>query len=202
MSRSALVLLRAPHQQRRYSLNEFAVFKCTIKLTDAGVPRWGDIVALVVYYMQLMSMAGEDKLVQLYDEQTAIDTADFQFQSRQSEETYVDKISNSLLQYPPDLVLYGRLCCIEPVFDYAMFSQLLLYFCCSNMRVHLSAPLSQQPYPEQPWLTAPWYGTQYRVSSIADSLAECFGETLTSDSDVRAVLQVGASASQKFHVRS
>jgi insulysin len=184
-----------PHQRGRYSLNEFAVFKCTIKLTDAGLPHWEDVVALVLHYMRIMRLTGTDKLTQLYDEQTAIDAADFQFQSRQTEETYVDKISNSLLQYPANLVLYGRLCCVEPVFDYDVFSQLLQYFSSSNMRIHVTAPLSQQPSPDLPWLTAPWYGTQYRVSSLADSFAEYLGTAVTSDGDLQAVLEVRPSAS-------
>ena len=97
----------------------------------------------------------------MYDEQTAIDTADFQYQSRQAEETYVDKLSNALLLHPAHLVLYARLCCVEPVFDFPQFSLLLQYFTCSNMRVHFTAPLSQHPDPSLPWLTAPWHATPY-----------------------------------------
>lgn len=174
----------------RYSLNEFAVFKCTIKLTDAGVQRWEDAVALVLDYLRTMRNAEEDKLRQLYDEQTAIDSADFQFQSRQTEETYADKLSNALLLYPADLVLCARNCCVEPIFDYGVFKQLLEYFNCGNMRVHVTAPLSQQPDPHLPWLRAPWYGTQYRVSSLIDSFELCLGAKLATDNDLQAALEV------------
>jgi secreted Zn-dependent insulinase-like peptidase len=145
------------HLCRSYSLNEFAVFKCTIKLTDAGAQHWELAVALVLRYMHIMRNTPLDKLVALYDEQTAIDTADFQYQSRQTEETYVDKLSNALFLHPAHLVLYARLCCVEPVFDFSQFSLLLQYFTCSNMRVHFTAPLSQQPDPSLPWLSAPWH---------------------------------------------
>jgi secreted Zn-dependent insulinase-like peptidase len=166
------------------------VFKCTIKLTDAGVQKWEDAVALVLQYMRLMRDAEQGKLKQLYDEQTAIDTADFQFQSRQTEETYVDKLSNSLLLYPANLVLYARQCCVEPVFDCAMLSQLLQYFTCSNMRLHVTAPLSQQPDASLPWLSAPWYGTQYRVASIIDSFEAFLGAKAATDDDLQASLEV------------
>ncbi len=149
-------------------------------------------------YMRIMRGAEEEKLKQLYEEQTAIDTADFQFQSRQTEETYVDKLSNSLLLYPAPLVLYARQCCIEPVFDYTAFATLLRYFNCSNMRVHVTAPLSQQPEPSQPWLSAPWYGTQYRVSSLTDSFEACLGMKAATDGDLQAALEVGSPAPAFF----
>ena len=197
-SRTAIIIcncfgLHYSHHHRSYSLNEFTVFKCTIKLTDAGVRHWEHAVALVIEYMRIMRHASEGKLTQLYDEQTAIDAADFQFQSRQGEETYVDKLSNALLLYPPNLVLYGRQCCVEPVFDYAVFSQLLQHFNCGNMRVHVTAPLAQQPDPDLPWLSAPWYGTLYRVSPLTDSFAASLGATLASDGDLQAALEVAAS---------
>jgi secreted Zn-dependent insulinase-like peptidase len=169
-------------------------------LTDAGVLHWQDIIAIVIEYVRILRTADKDKLVQLYDEQTAINSADFQFQSRSSEETYVDDLSNALLRYPSHLVLFSRHCCIEPVFDYEAFGHLIHYFNCDNMRLHLTAALSQQPDSDQPWLSEQWYGTQYRMHSFVDSFEGFLGNQAVCN--FQAFLEVHATVQLYHYTRS
>ena len=142
----------------------FSLFEISIKLSEDGVPHYKEILSVVFGYINtIFRQSGKDERLRIRKEITMIEDLNFRFRSKIREDQYTESLACNLTRYPEEHVLCGPDLFFEPL-DLATLDELMdQCFTTENLRVHLVAPLEEQPgLPEGvKWEEELWYTTKY-----------------------------------------
>ncbi|XLT67149.1 hypothetical protein HN873_023588 [Arachis hypogaea] len=100
-------------------------------LTVSGVEKIFDIIGFVYQYLKLLHQIPPQEWI--FRELQSIGKMDFRFAEEQRQDDYAAELSENLLFYPPEHVMYGDY--VYQTWDEQLIKQLLGFFIPENMRV-------------------------------------------------------------------
>ncbi|KAL1349154.1 hypothetical protein AAHE18_07G138200 [Arachis hypogaea] len=103
-------------------------------LTVSGVEKIFDIIGFVYQYLKLLHQIPPQEWI--FRELQSIGKMDFRFAEEQRQDDYAAELSENLLFYPPEHVMYGDY--VYQTWDEQLIKQLLGFFIPENMRVEVS----------------------------------------------------------------
>ncbi|KAK6945293.1 Peptidase M16, N-terminal [Dillenia turbinata] len=110
---------------------DYAFFKVTIELTDAGHEHMEDIVGLLFKYIDLLQQSGVCQWI--FDELSAICETVFHYQDKISPIDYVVKVASNMQYYPPKDWLVGS--SLPSKFNSNAIQKVLIELSPSNVRI-------------------------------------------------------------------
>ncbi|KAL1370247.1 hypothetical protein HN51_000534 [Arachis hypogaea] len=141
------------------------IFVVSINLTDSGVEKIFDIIGFVYQYLKLLHQIPPQEWI--FKELQSIGKMDFRFAEEQPQDDYAAELSENLLFYPPEHVIYGEY--VYQTWDEQLIKQLLGFFIPENMRVDVVSKLFLKSEDVQ---CEPWFGSRYVEEDIAQDLME------------------------------
>ncbi|XLS65685.1 hypothetical protein HN51_025659 [Arachis hypogaea] len=104
-------------------------------LTVSGVEKIFDIIGFVYQYLKLLHQIPPQEWI--FRELQSIGKMDFRFAEEQRQDDYAAELSENLLFYPPEHVMYGDY--VYQTWDEQLIKQLLGFFIPENMRVEFGS---------------------------------------------------------------
>ncbi|RZC77506.1 hypothetical protein C5167_001684, partial [Papaver somniferum] len=144
--------------------NEFAFFKVTIVLTDAGNEHTEDIVGLLFKYVILLQQSGVNKWI--FDELSAIYETAFHYQDKTQPIDYVVGVSSTMQLYPAKDWLIGS--SLPSKFSSVIIQMILDELTPENIRIFWES----KKFEGQTDMVEPWYGTGYSLENINSSVIQ------------------------------
>jgi insulysin len=142
----------------------FSLFEISIKLSEDGVPHYKEILSIVFGYINtIFRKSSHEEKHRIRREMSMMEDLNFRFRSKVREDQYTEQLACNLTRYPEEHVLCGPDLFFEPL-DLASLEALMdQYFTPENLRVHLVAPLEEQPSlpSNSTWEEELWYTTKY-----------------------------------------
>nr|KAJ0185561.1 hypothetical protein LSAT_V11C900462080 [Lactuca sativa] len=141
------------------------VFGMSIYLTDSGLEKIYEIIGFVYQYLKLLQQNSPQEWI--YKELQDIANMDFTFAEEQPQDEYAAELSENLLIYPPEHIIYGDYA--YKVWDAELIKHVLSFFTPDNMRIDI---VSKSFNKSQDVQSEPWFGSQYKEESIPLSMLE------------------------------
>lgn len=141
------------------------VFGMSIYLTDSGLEKIYEIIGYVYQYIKLLQQNSPQEWI--YKELQDIANMDFTFAEEQPQDEYAAELSENLLIYPPEHIIFGDYA--YKVWDPELVKHVLTFFTPDNMRIDI---VSKSFNKSQDVQSEPWFGSQYKEESIPPSLLE------------------------------
>ncbi|MCL7036080.1 hypothetical protein MKW94_027516 [Papaver nudicaule] len=144
--------------------NEYAFFKVTIDLTDAGNEHMEDIVGLLFKYVILLQQSGVNKWI--FDELSAFCETAFHYQDKTRPINYVAKVSSNMQLYPAKDWLVGS--SLPSKFSSGIIQMILDELTAENVRIFWES----KKFEGQTDIVEPWYGTGYSLENVNSSVIQ------------------------------
>ncbi|KAL4558442.1 hypothetical protein LXL04_036642 [Taraxacum kok-saghyz] len=141
------------------------VFGMSIYLTDSGLEKIYEIIGFVYQYLKLLRQNSPQEWI--YKELQDIANMDFTFAEEQPQDEYAAELSENLLIYPPEHIIYGDYA--YKVWDAELIKHVLSFFTPDNMRIDI---LSKSFNKSQGVQSEPWFGSEYTEETLPSSLLE------------------------------
>jgi insulysin len=141
----------------------FDFFRIVIDLTEAGLSESTEIVRVVFQYIELLKKNGA--LAWVFHECQSISRMAFRFKEKASPSNYTSSLAGNMHKFAPEDVICGPYLVEE--FDKAVIRSCFEFLTPSNLQLILVASSFQ---PNSEWEVCPWYGSEYKVVPIEDSL--------------------------------
>ncbi|KDP26059.1 hypothetical protein JCGZ_21092 [Jatropha curcas] len=143
---------------------EFSFFTVTIDLTDNGQEHMGEIVGLLVKYIQLLQQSGICKWI--FDEIARISETKFHYQDKYAPIYYAMRIASNMKLYPPkDWLVQSS---IPSKFNPSTIQSVLDQLSPNNVRIFWES----NKFEGQTDMVEPWYKTAYSIEKINDSTVQ------------------------------
>jgi insulysin len=144
------------------SCRDFSVFCLELELTQAGLDKLSNVIALVFHYIGLLS----DIPDWVFDELKASSDMQFRFLSDRPPSDTVSSLVDAMHHYPPELVLSGPFKLFVEKHPKEEIQELVQYLTPSNVLVIVGAKDVETDQVDR------WYGTCYREMPIDESVLE------------------------------
>lgn len=141
------------------------VFGMSIYLTDSGLEKIHEIIGFVYQYIKLLRQNSPQEWI--YKELQDIANMDFTFAEEQPQDEYAAELSEHLLIYPPEHIIYGDYA--YKVWDAEMVKHVLTFFTPDNMRIDIVSKSLNKSKDVQ---NEPWFGSKYTEEKIPPSFLE------------------------------
>nr|CAD7441027.1 unnamed protein product [Timema bartmani] len=142
----------------------FGFFNINVDLTEEGIERVDDIVALVFDYITMLRSEGPQEWI--FQEYMDIVSMHFRFKDKESPQGYVSGLVHNLHEFPLEEVLSGPYLLSEWRPD--LVDMVLGYLCPSNIRVAVVG----QKFEAIADSSEKWYGTRYKLENIPEDILE------------------------------
>ncbi|XP_010457845.1 PREDICTED: nardilysin-like isoform X1 [Camelina sativa] len=154
------------------------VFGMSIHLTDSGLEKVYDIIGYVYQYLKLLRDVSPQEWI--FKELQDIGNMDFKFAEEQAADDYAVELSENMLAYPVEHVIYGDY--VYQTWDPKLIEDLMGFFTPKNMRIDVvSKSIKSEEFQQEPW-----FGSRYIEEDVPLSLME----TWTNPSEVDASLHL------------
>ena len=153
----------------------FSLFEISIKLSEDGVPHYKEILSIVFGYINtIFRKSAREERLRIRKEITMMEDLNFRFRSKIREDQYTESLACNLTRYPEEHVLCGPDLFFEELDLDVLDKMMDQYFTTENLRVHLVAPLEEQPnisegakWEEEQWYTTKFTRTPFQSSDFA-----------------------------------
>ncbi|KAL8549034.1 hypothetical protein ACS0TY_008056 [Phlomoides rotata] len=153
------------------------IFDMSIHLTDSGLEKIFDIIGYVYQYIKLLRQDSPQEWI--FKELQDIGNMEFRFAEEQPQDDYAAELSENLLVYPPEHVIYGDYA--YEFWDEEMIKYLMDFFRPGNMRVDILTKSFKKSHDIQ---QEPWFGSQYAEEDIPPYLMDLWKDPLEIDSSL------------------
>ncbi|CAN8295237.1 unnamed protein product [Cochlearia groenlandica] len=140
------------------------VFGMSIHLTDSGLEKIYDIIGYIYQYLKLLRDVSPQEWI--FKELQDIGNMDFRYAEEQPADDYAAELSENMLAYPVEHVIYGDY--VYQTWDPKMIEDLMGYFTPKNMRIDV---VSKSVKSEE-FQSEPWFGSRYIDEDVPLSLME------------------------------
>ncbi|KAA8543659.1 hypothetical protein F0562_021595 [Nyssa sinensis] len=141
------------------------VFGMSIHLTDSGLEKIFEIIGFIYQYLKLLRQVSPQEWI--FKELQDIGNMEFRFAEEQPQDDYAAELSENLLVYPPEHIIYGDYA--YKVWDDEMIKHVLGFFTPDNMRIDV---VSKSFNESRDFQFEPWFGSRYTEEDISPSLME------------------------------
>ncbi|KAJ3120829.1 hypothetical protein HK100_012638 [Physocladia obscura] len=140
----------------------FDFLKIEITISDLGLERWENVVVTVFQYMQMLKDVEVSRWI--FDELAIMSELSFKYQEKFDASSYCSSLAQSMHVYEkPDILSGGYLMQeFDPVLIKGMMDSLTI----DSFRIFLVSPETET----DGWSTAPWYGTEFNVEPLPNTL--------------------------------
>nr|CAD7434187.1 unnamed protein product [Timema monikensis] len=142
----------------------FGFFNINVDLTEEGIERVDDIVALVFDYIAMLRSEGPQEWI--FQEYMDIVSMHFRFKDKESPRGYVSGLVHNLHEFPLEEVLSGPYLLSEWRPD--LVDMVLGYLSPNNIRVAVVG----QKFEATADSSEKWYGTRYKLENIPEDILE------------------------------
>lgn len=140
------------------------VFGMSIHLTDSGLEKIYDIIGYIYQYLQLLRDVSPQEWI--FKELQDIGNMDFRFAEEQPADDYAAELSENMLAYPVEHVIYGDY--VYQTWDPKLIEDLMGFFTPQNMRIDVvSKSIKSEEFQQEPW-----FGSSYIEEDVPLSLME------------------------------
>ncbi|KAL1312426.1 hypothetical protein HN51_039044 [Arachis hypogaea] len=143
---------------------DFAFFKVSIELTDAGHEHIQDIIGLLFKYVELLQHSGVCEWI--FEELSAVCETKFHYQDKIPPIDYVVHISSNMQLYPPKDWLIGS--SLPTKFSPSVIKMVLDQLSPNNVRIFWES----KNFEGHTDRVEPWYGTNYSIEKISSSVIQ------------------------------
>jgi insulysin len=145
-----------------YTISEGnAEFGIDIDLTEAGLENFEDILVYVFQYIKLLKESGPQEYV--FEELKEVGEVNFKFKQKSSPSATVSKLAKDLQKtfVPPEYILSKH---VLRKYDPKLIAEYSDHLNADNLRITLISQKVETDLKEK------WYGTDYSIADISDSL--------------------------------
>ncbi|XP_030537462.1 nardilysin-like [Rhodamnia argentea] len=153
------------------------VFGMSIRLTDLGLEKILEMIGYVYQYLKLLRQGSPSEWI--FKELQDIGNMEFRFAEEQPQDDYAAELSENLLVYPAEHVIYGDYAYKE--WDEEMIGYLLGFFTPDNMRIDV---LSKSINKSKDFQLEPWFESCYIVEDVSPALLGLWGDPPEIDSSL------------------
>ncbi|CAH8251408.1 unnamed protein product [Arabidopsis lyrata] len=140
------------------------VFGMSIHLTDSGLEKIYDIIGYIYQYLKLLRDVSPQEWI--FKELQDIGNMDFRFAEEQPADDYAAELSENMLAYPVEHVIYGDY--VYQTWDPKLIEDLMGFFTPQNMRIDVvSKSIKSEEFEQEPW-----FGSSYIEEDVPLSLME------------------------------
>jgi nardilysin len=140
------------------------VFGMSIHLTDSGLEKIYDIIGYIYQYLKLLRDVSPQEWI--FKELQDIGNMDFRFAEEQPADDYAAELSENMLAYPVEHVIYGDY--VYQTWDPKLIEDLMGFFTPQNMRIDVvSKSIKSEEFQQEPW-----FGSSYIEEDVPLSLME------------------------------
>ncbi|XP_062171748.1 nardilysin-like [Alnus glutinosa] len=140
------------------------VFAMSIHLTDSGLEKIFEIIGFVYQYLMLLRQIAPQEWI--FKELQDIGNMEFRFAEEQPQDDYAAELSENLLFYPAEHVIYGDY--VYKIWDEEMIKYVLGFFTPENMRIDVIS----KSFNSQDSQCEPWFCSRYTEEDISQSLMD------------------------------
>uniref|UniRef100_A0A1J3GIJ4 Insulin-degrading enzyme n=1 Tax=Noccaea caerulescens TaxID=107243 RepID=A0A1J3GIJ4_NOCCA len=138
------------------------VFGMSIYLTDSGLEKIYDIIGYIYQYLKLLRDASPQEWI--FKELQDIGNMDFRYAEEQPADDYAAELSENMLAYPVEHVIYGDY--VYQTWDPKMIEDLMGFFTPENMRIDVvSKSIKSEEFQHEPW-----FGSRFTEEDVPLSL--------------------------------
>ncbi|KAJ3020429.1 UNVERIFIED_CONTAM: Insulinase (Peptidase M16) [Siphonaria sp. JEL0065] len=141
----------------------FAFFKIQVYLSDKGLENWEQVVVVVFQYIEMLKET--EVLDWVYEENAIMSNLAFKYQEKIDAASYVSSLAQSMHDYEKPDILCGPYLMNE--FDPVLIKSMIDLLQVDSVRLMLVAFSAVAAEDCQ---IAPWYGTEFKVEPISESL--------------------------------
>ncbi|KFK43001.1 hypothetical protein AALP_AA1G066600 [Arabis alpina] len=140
------------------------VFGMSIHLTDSGLEKIYDIIGYIYQYLKLLRDVSPQEWI--FKELQDIGNMDFRYAEEQPADDYASELSENMLVYPVEHVIYGDY--VYQTWDPKMIEDLMDFFTPKNMRIDVvSKSIKSEEFQHEPW-----FGSRFIEEDVPLSLME------------------------------
>ncbi|XP_020276491.1 nardilysin-like isoform X4 [Asparagus officinalis] len=144
------------------------VFVMTIHLTDSGLGKIPEVISVVYQYIKLLRQSAPQEWI--FKELQDIGNMEFRFAEEQPQDDYVAELSENLLFYSEDHIIYGEYAFEQ--WDPKLIESVLSFFTPDHMRIDiLSKSFDKKSQAIQ---YEPWFGSPYTEEDVPPSLLDAW----------------------------
>ncbi|KAJ3072227.1 Insulinase (Peptidase M16) [Podochytrium sp. JEL0797] len=140
----------------------FAFFKISVGLTALGSQHCEEIVTMVFEYIEMLRQKGVQAWI--FDECQTLSEVRFRFEEKRNPASFASRVAGDLHDYPGKHILNGPSVMFE--MNESQIQEVLGALRVDNFRLTLISP----DFDSSLWSKADWYGTEYLVEPISESL--------------------------------
>ncbi|CAH8391672.1 unnamed protein product [Eruca vesicaria subsp. sativa] len=140
------------------------VFGMSIHLTDSGLEKIYDIIGYIYQYLKLLRDVSPQEWI--FKELQDIGNMDFRFAEEQAADDYATELSENMLAYPVEHIIYGDY--VYQTWDPKIIEDLMGFFTPKNMRIDVVS----KSIKSEEFQTEPWFGSRFIEEDVPLSLME------------------------------